>query len=106
VLVDASIPLVGQMLMTSVVGMIGVGAAVEGWYWTRMAWWERIAALAAGLMLIDPATVTDVTGLGIMGLLTIFQYRKAWQQRAKTRKSQVPAENQPDRSAATGQLHQ
>ena len=66
-----------QMLITSITGMIGVGAAVEGWYWTRMAWWERIVALAAGLMLIDPGTVTDITGIVLMGLLTFIQYRKA-----------------------------
>ncbi len=83
-LVDANIYLVVQMVITSVVGMIGVGAAVEGWYWTHMNWWERIAALAAGLMLIDPATLTDVTGLGIMGLLTIFQYRKTKPKRKET----------------------
>jgi TRAP transporter 4TM/12TM fusion protein len=93
VLVDATLPLVVQMIITSVVGMIGVGAAVEGWYWTHMAWWERIAALAAGLMLIDPTTITDVTGIAIMGFLTMFQYRKAKQVRSAAADRPVPAEN-------------
>jgi TRAP-type uncharacterized transport system fused permease subunit len=66
-----------QMLITSVTGMIGVGVAVEGWYWTRMTWWERIIALVAGLMLIDPGTVTDVAGIFLMGLLTFWQYRQS-----------------------------
>jgi TRAP-type uncharacterized transport system fused permease subunit len=93
VLVDATLPLVVQMIITAVVGMIGVGAAVEGWYWTHMAWWERIAALAAGLMLIDPTTITDVTGIAVMGLLTMFQYRKAKQVRSAAADRPVPAEN-------------
>jgi TRAP transporter 4TM/12TM fusion protein len=76
-MIDATFLGIVQMLTTSITGMIGVGAAVEGWYWTRMAWWERVVALAAGLLLIDPGTVTDIAGMVLMGLLTFFQYRKA-----------------------------
>ena len=93
VLVDASVALVAQMIVTSVIGMIGVGAAVEGWYWTRMAWWERIGVLAAGLMLIDPTTLTDVVGVTLISILTILQYRKARQARAMTGKQPVAAAN-------------
>jgi TRAP-type uncharacterized transport system fused permease subunit len=93
VLVDASVALVAQMVVTSVIGMIGVGAAVEGWYWTRMAWWERIVALAAGLMLIDPTTLTDVVGITLISILTIQQYRKARQARAMTGEQPVAAAN-------------
>jgi TRAP transporter 4TM/12TM fusion protein len=82
VLVDASVALVTQMVITSVIGMIGVGTAVEGWYWTHMTWWERTGALAAGLMLIDPTTLTDVAGIALMSMITILQYRKARQARA------------------------
>jgi TRAP transporter 4TM/12TM fusion protein len=76
-MINATLLGVVQMTITSITGMVGVGAAVEGWYWTRMAWWERVMALAAGLMLIDPGTLTDIAGMVLMGLLTLFQYRKA-----------------------------
>jgi TRAP-type uncharacterized transport system fused permease subunit len=76
-MINATFLGIAQMMITSVTGMIGVGAAVEGWYWTRMTWWERVVALAAGLMLIDPGTVTDIVGIVLMVLLTFFQYRKA-----------------------------
>jgi TRAP transporter 4TM/12TM fusion protein len=66
-----------QMTITAVLGMIGVGAAVEGWYWTRMTWWERILGLAAGLLLIDPGTVTDLVGIVLLVFVTAIQYRKA-----------------------------
>jgi TRAP-type uncharacterized transport system fused permease subunit len=58
-----------------------------------MAWWERIAALAAGLMLIDPTTITDVAGIAAMGLPTMFQYREAKQVRSAAADRPVPAEN-------------
>ena len=66
-----------QMTITAVLGMVGVGAAVEGWYWTRMTWWERILGLVAGLLLIDPGTVTDIIGIVLLAFVTAIQYRKA-----------------------------
>ena len=66
-----------QMTISAVLGMVGVGAAVEGWYWTRMTWWERILGLVAGLLLIDPGTVTDIIGIVLLAFVTAIQYRKA-----------------------------
>jgi TRAP transporter 4TM/12TM fusion protein len=63
-----------QTTITAIMGMICVGAAVEGWYWTRMSWWERIIILAGGLLLIIPGTMTDLIGLGLMALITVIQY--------------------------------
>ncbi len=65
-----------QITITSIIGMIGIGAAVQGWYWTRMRWWERIMIFIAGLLLIDPATLTDIIGLAIILLITGVQYRQ------------------------------
>jgi TRAP-type uncharacterized transport system fused permease subunit len=65
-----------QMILTAIIGMIGIGAAVEGWYWTHMSWWERIASFAGGLLLIDPGTLTDIIGVCILGLITAIQYPK------------------------------
>ncbi|MBI5577725.1 MAG: TRAP transporter permease [Deltaproteobacteria bacterium] len=86
-MINATFLDIAQMTITAVFGMIGVGAAVEGWYWTRMAWWERIPALAAGLLLIDPGTMTDIIGVVLLGLLTFIQYRKAKSSRSSLRDS-------------------
>jgi TRAP-type uncharacterized transport system fused permease subunit len=76
-LIDATLAKIIQMIITSVIGMVGIGAAVEGWYWTRMSWWERVPIFAAGILLVDPGTLTDIIGFMIIGLITIIQYRKA-----------------------------
>jgi TRAP-type uncharacterized transport system fused permease subunit len=68
---------IAQTCITAIMGMICVGAAVEGWYWTRMSWWERITILAGGLLLIVPGTITDLIGLGLMALITLTQYYRA-----------------------------
>ncbi|MCE5263092.1 MAG: TRAP transporter permease [Deltaproteobacteria bacterium] len=63
-----------QTTVTAILGMVGVGAAVEAWYWTRMSWWERVIAVVAGLMLIVPGTINDLIGFGLLGLVTVTQY--------------------------------
>jgi TRAP-type uncharacterized transport system fused permease subunit len=75
-LINATLPKIIQMIITSVIGMIGIGAAVEAWYWTRTDWWERVALFVGGILLIDPGTLTDIIGLIIIGIITVFQYRK------------------------------
>jgi TRAP transporter 4TM/12TM fusion protein len=76
-LINATFIDILQMVITSVIGMIGVGAAVEGWYWTRLSWWERLSLFIAGLLLIDPGTLTDLIGIIVVGLITVIQYHKS-----------------------------
>lgn len=66
----------------AVVGMIGIGAAVEGWLLTKAGWPERIGLLAAGLLLIDPGIYTDVAGLVLIVAIWAFQRRKVGLQRS------------------------
>ncbi|MCE1206201.1 MAG: TRAP transporter permease [Spirochaetia bacterium] len=61
------------MLITSLVGIIGVAAGVNGWFLTNMTWWERLLSAVGGLLLIVPGIVTDVAGIGLVGLVFILQ---------------------------------
>ncbi|UHD14725.1 TRAP transporter permease [Thiocapsa bogorovii] len=45
------------------------GAASIGWFMYRLAWWERLLALAAGVALILALPSTDELGLGLGALL-------------------------------------
>jgi TRAP transporter 4TM/12TM fusion protein len=64
------------MVFTAILGMVGLAAGVEAWYFTRMSWWERILSFAGGLLLIDPGLVTDAIGFCLLALVTLIQYRK------------------------------
>lgn len=55
-----------QMMVTSIIGMIGIGAAVSAFLITRAGWLERIIFFAGGLLLIDPGLTTDVIGAGLL----------------------------------------
>ena len=66
-----------QNLITACGGMLGVGAAMIGFCLAPMNWAERVLFAAAGLMLIDPGTLTDIIGILMLGTGLIIQWRKS-----------------------------
>ncbi|MFC4767362.1 TRAP transporter permease [Effusibacillus consociatus] len=58
----------------SFIGMIAVSAGLIGFWFRRMPGWERIILTIAGLLLIMPGTLTDIVGLGIIGVELVIQY--------------------------------
>jgi TRAP transporter 4TM/12TM fusion protein len=66
-----------QNLVTSLLGMTAIGAAMIGYFLTNMKWWERIWFVAAGLLLVDPGTITDIIGIVMIGIAFYAQWRKS-----------------------------
>ena len=62
-----------QICITSCVGIFAVSAALEGYFFHSMRWYERIACAAGGLLLIYPGWVTDVAGLALVGVIFVIQ---------------------------------
>lgn len=62
-LIDTNAPEVILICITSLVGICGVSAALEGYLLTHMKWYERILSAAGGLLLIFPGWATDSAGL-------------------------------------------
>lgn len=60
----------------AIIGMIGVGAAVEGWLLTKAGPLERLLLLVSGLLLIDPGLYTDLVGLVLIIVIWLFQRHK------------------------------
>jgi TRAP-type uncharacterized transport system fused permease subunit len=65
-----------QTLITSCAGMTAIGAAMIGFFVAPMSWIERILFAVGGLLLVDPGTVTDLLGIGLLALCVASQYRK------------------------------
>ena len=64
-----------QIIVTSMVGMLGLAIGLEGFMMARMNMLERLAAIAAGLMLIYPGLLTDAVGLGVIAVIFLLQLR-------------------------------
>ncbi len=62
--------------ITSLVGMFGVSAALQGYLLTNMKWYERVASAIGGLLLIYPGLVTDVIGLVLVAAVAVVQIIK------------------------------
>ena len=64
-LIDTNVPEFVMIIITSVIGMFAISAAIEGYMTTSLNPVFRIVLAAAGLMLIYPGTVTDIIGIVI-----------------------------------------
>lgn len=71
--IDTTVGEVVLICITSFVGIFAVSAALEGYFLHHMKWYERIACVVGGLMLIYPGIVTDVIGLGLVGVILVAQ---------------------------------
>ncbi len=69
-LIDAQLPEVVQITLTSFLGMVGVCAGLTGYLTAPLSLPSRLAAIAGGLLMIVPGTATDLLGACIIaGLL-------------------------------------
>ena len=71
--VDTTAGEVILIVITSLIGMFGVAAGLEGYMLRKTSWWERLLSVAGGLLLIYPGLVTDVVGLVLVGLVLVVQ---------------------------------
>lgn len=71
--IDTTALQVVQIVITSLIGIFGVSAALEGYAVGHMNWPQRILCAAGGLLLIDPAPLTDLVGIAIVGTALIWQ---------------------------------
>ncbi|MBE7025255.1 MAG: TRAP transporter permease [Ruminococcaceae bacterium] len=76
--IGASVTDVILIVLTSFIGIVAISAGMEGFFRTRMAWYERIIILGAGLCLITPDTVTDIVGIVLVLMAFVWQtYKKS-----------------------------
>ncbi|MEW5866038.1 MAG: TRAP transporter permease [Bacillota bacterium] len=71
-----------RVILGAVAGMIGVGAAVEGWLVTGTKAIERPLLFIGGLLLIHPHISTDIFGLVLIAGVYLFQVARVRRKRA------------------------
>ncbi len=71
--IDTTLPEVLLICVSSLVGIFGVAAALEGYFLSHMSWYQRIMSAVGGLLLIVPGIVTDSVGLLLVGSVTALQ---------------------------------
>ena len=71
--IDTTAPELILICITSFVGRFAVSAALEGYFLHHMKWYERIACVVGGLLLIYLGVITDVIGLALVGCTLVVQ---------------------------------
>lgn len=78
-LIDTTPMAIVQMVITAIIGMVGISVAMEGYFLTHANKFERATFLVGGLLLIDPGAMTDVIGLAILAIVAVYQLKKSKQ---------------------------
>ena len=72
-----------SIVITSLCGIYGIAGALEGFMITKLNWPMRIMSAIGGLMLIDPGFITDVIGVGMLGVVVLIQLIAKKNEKAK-----------------------
>ncbi|QAV26199.1 C4-dicarboxylate ABC transporter [Neobacillus thermocopriae] len=73
-MIDTTMTELVWVVFTSIIGMVSIGAGMVGHWMRSLHWIERVVAVGAGVMLIDPTVWSDVIGLGSFAILLALQF--------------------------------
>ena len=76
-LIDVTALGIVQIVITSLVGIFGVAAAMNGFLFKKIAWPLRVLIGIAGLLMMDPTAITDVIGIVLFAAIFAWQYFSA-----------------------------
>ena len=76
-LIDVTAFKVIQIIVTSLIGIFGVAAAMNGYLFQKLSWPARIVICVAGLMMMDPTLITDIVGIVLMAFVLTYQFLAA-----------------------------
>ena len=76
-LVDASVLQVIEIIITSLLGIFGVAACMNGHLFKSIPWLLRVVLGVAGIMTMYPTLLTDIVGLAVMAVIVAIQYLSA-----------------------------
>ncbi len=72
--IDTTPLAVVQIVISSLIGIFGVAASMNGFLFKKISWPLRIVICIAGLLMMDPRPITDIIGLVFLGGVVAWQY--------------------------------
>ena len=73
---------VAQICISTLLGIIGIAAALNGHLYKKLSWVFRILLAVGGLGMMIPGTLTDVAGLALVAVVVVVQYLSAKREKA------------------------
>lgn len=72
-----------RIVISSVIGMVGVAAGLEGYLFIPAKVWERLIFIAGGILLVIPSITTDIIGIVLLAIGVVLQLIRKKQVSAK-----------------------
>lgn len=72
-MIDVSVLEIIWIILTAILGMIAIGAGIVGYWYRKVKWFERIILIGAGLAMIYPESISDISGLAVLGIMFAIQ---------------------------------
>ncbi|MET3696748.1 TRAP transporter 4TM/12TM fusion protein [Bacillus oleivorans] len=72
-LLVGGVPEIILSVVTSIVGIIGLACAAEGWLIRQAYWYERMLLFIGALLMVNPGLVSDLIGFAIMAAVFLYQ---------------------------------
>ncbi len=72
-LIDVTALGIVQIIITSLCGLIGVAAALEGYLCAQMHPVVRVISAVGGLLMMDPGSLTDIVGIALLAGVFVWQ---------------------------------
>ena len=85
--IDTDAVEVVRIVITSVIGMVGVSAGLEGYLMIPAKIWERLIFIASGILLVIPSLATDIIGLVLIAAGFALQILRKWKKNAASAKT-------------------
>lgn len=82
ILINATLLDMLVIIPTSLIGMVGIGAAMTGYFHTHCRWFLRILLAIGGIMMVYPGLKTDLAGICLIATVYLVQ---------RYQKKQIPA---------------
>ena len=73
-LIDTTAGQVVLVVISSIVGIFGVAAALNGFLFRRLGVISRVVLAAGGLLMMDPKPITDLIGVVLLAAIVAWQY--------------------------------
>ena len=72
-LVDSTGVQIVLIIITSLLGIFGIAACMNGFLFRKISWPVRILLFIGGILMMDPTTATDIAGLAVLALCFLWQ---------------------------------
>ena len=59
--------------VTAMIGIAGIAGGASTWFFRRTTLWERFVLIGGGLLLVYSSLLLDVIGMGMIGLVVVWQ---------------------------------